>query len=62
VPVLIAEMHSSSLQKCLVRPETPETMVVSWSFICTLVTLTIFFGLVPSSLINISRWVVQSYL
>jgi len=31
VPVLIAEMHSSSLQKGLVRPETPETMVVSWS-------------------------------
>ena len=30
--------------------------------ISTLVTLTIFFGLVPSSLINISRWIVRSYL
>jgi len=30
--------------------------------ISSLATMTIFFGLVPSSLINISRWVVQSYL
>ena len=30
--------------------------------ISSLATMTILFGLVPSSLINISRWVVQSYL
>jgi len=30
VPVLIAEMTSSSIQNGLVRPETPKTMVVIW--------------------------------
>ena len=48
------------------KTETPiETLKLKKSeyfVITTLATLTIFFGLVPSSLINISRWIVQSYL
>ena len=44
-------------QKALQWSKITEYLVIS-----TLVTLTIFFGLVPSSLINISRWIVRSYL
>lgn len=48
------------------KTETPvDTLILKKSeylIISSLAVFTIFFGLLPSSLINISRWVVQNYL
>ena len=56
-PIWIATIEKTETPIETLKLKKSEYLVIS-----TLVTLTIFFGLVPSSLINISRWVVQSYL
>ena len=56
-PIWIATIEKTDTPIETLKLKKSEYLVIS-----TLVTLTIFFGLVPGSLINISRWVVQSYL
>ena len=56
-PIWIATIEKTETPMETLKLKKSEYLVIS-----TLVTLTIFFGLVPSSLINISRWIVQSYL
>ncbi len=52
----------ATIEKTEAPIETLKLKKSEYFVITTLATLTIFFGLVPSSLINISRWIVQSYL
>ena len=55
-PIWIATIEKTETPMETLKLKKSEYLVIS-----TLVTLTIFFGLVPSSLINISRWIVRSY-
>tara|TARA_B100001109_G_scaffold140203_1_gene114101 strand:- start:584 stop:2056 length:1473 start_codon:yes stop_codon:yes gene_type:complete len=52
----------ATIEKTETPVETLKLKKTEYLLISSLAALTIFFGLVPSSLINISRWVVQSYL
>ena len=52
----------STIEETETPVETLKLKKSEYLIISSLATLTIFFGLLPSSLINISRWVVQNYL
>ena len=56
-PIWIATIEKTETPVDTLNLKKSEYLIIS-----SLAVFTIFFGLLPSSLINISRWVVQNYL